>query len=557
MCTSCSGTVVLILTSLALGVPANPTSQVGGGHHSPERGKHRHSSSDIPVKGERHASERRSHHDASAHKKLSHGFMRSVKEVDGGRHRKVLTATDQKVEFAAAGSAGADCLRDPLEDHFALSMSASALCVCAVTGLIALFLYPTEHKSAETGKMTASNPAQARVNECAPLLQRRPNLDVLDGCRSVMILYVLLYHIHFDGVLPRSLGRMVLNARWLMQYFFVLSGFVMTYVTQGKVDSFDWSSGKLFVGRRLIRLVPAYYAAAFISLGIGLAGGDLRPSSLRPYGAWPVNMLLLQSVWPVKICKPTSGEFQETEFLSLTVNGPGWFTSAVVLLSIMFPFFYNRLPRLEMKRLVGALVFMILLRSLPTMHAHYLPSCHGLKYYTFVLMRVPEFVAGMLSAQVVSLIPPEVMRMPIWGSIFDSTLTFVFCFAYCMGPWDGMTDNGDYFLTGLFCLNIISARCAVVPPDGSKGTGAPASGLLGLLLASPLLVRLSEFTFSAYIIQFQVYRVFHQPWWPFRLANGWWPLYIACIWLAGFGVTRYVEDPLRRYAERWSRGGKA
>jgi peptidoglycan/LPS O-acetylase OafA/YrhL len=338
-----------------------------------------------------------------------------------------------------------------------------------------------------------------------------------------------------------------------MQYFFILSGFIMTYVSQGKVDTFDWASGSVFVGRRLLRLIPGYYVAAAFSLIIPLVGEDIRPSSIRPYVGWPVNALLLQSVWPVRICPPLSGEYQETDFLSLTVNGPGWFTSVIVLLSIVFPFLYNRLPRHNMRGLMAALIFTILVRSLPTAMYYHLPRIMGLKYYSFVPTRLPEFVAGILSARICSLLPQHVMQMPMWGWIFDATLAFAFVLAYVMGEWEGVTDDGDYFLTGLFCLTMISARCAVVPPDGSKGSGTPASGLLGKFLAAPLLVRISEFTFGAYIIQFQVYRVFHMSWNPFTLAEGWWPLYIVCIWLAAVAMARGIEDPLRRATESWVR----
>jgi|EP00927_Polykrikos_kofoidii_P060939 peptidoglycan/LPS O-acetylase OafA/YrhL len=449
-------------------------------------------------------------------------------------------------------SASTDCYRDPMEGSFTGAMYVALMCLCGVACLIA-FLVKQKRTADRTGAVAeTSSRGQLPANESLPQLQKRPNLDALDGCRTVMIMYVLLYHIHFDGVLPPGITRLVLNARWLMQFFFVLSGFIMTYASQGSVDTFDRASGSLYIGRRLVRLLPSYYFAAFFALVLGFAG-DIRPSALRPYGAWPVHVLCLQALWPVQICPPVNMDFQETEVLSLTINGPAWFTSAIVFLSIAFPFLYNKLPRGDLQTVVAVLVVTILVRSIPTAMSDSLPTFSGLKYYTFVLMRVPEFFAGMLSAQICSLLPGQVMQQPIWGSIFDATLSFSFLLSYAMGPWEGITNDGDYFLTGLFCLTMISARCAVVRPDGAKGSSMPASGLLGVILASPVLTRMSEFSFGAYILQFQVYRVFHLKWWPFRLAKGCWPIYIACIWVSAWVVTRCVDDPIRRAVDRWSR----
>lgn len=75
-------------------------------------------------------------------------------------------------------------------------------------------------------------------------------VESLDGLRAVAVLAVLLYHAGFPGA---SLG-------WLgVDLFFVLSGFLITTILANEYHSRGRISVVKFWGRRVFRLIPAYW----------------------------------------------------------------------------------------------------------------------------------------------------------------------------------------------------------------------------------------------------------------------------------------------------------
>jgi peptidoglycan/LPS O-acetylase OafA/YrhL len=100
-----------------------------------------------------------------------------------------------------------------------------------------------------------------------PLGERlcRPRLPALDGLRLFAVLLVLLAHAHVGGV-PADLGVSV---------FFVLSGFLITWLLMKERDETGTVALGPFYLRRAFRLLPAYYAY----LAVGLALHFRRPGA--------------------------------------------------------------------------------------------------------------------------------------------------------------------------------------------------------------------------------------------------------------------------------------
>merc|ERR1719161_2892850 len=97
---------------------------------------------------------------------------------------------------------------------------------------------------------------------------------------------VMLFHYKFR--VP-SVMAPLLDAGWSMQLFFVLSGFVTCYSSEGKYDSIRWGSGLSQLGSRLMRLVPLYY---FVILAEWLRTALFEDSSsfrTHPFMGWPMS----------------------------------------------------------------------------------------------------------------------------------------------------------------------------------------------------------------------------------------------------------------------------
>jgi peptidoglycan/LPS O-acetylase OafA/YrhL len=106
------------------------------------------------------------------------------------------------------------------------------------------------------------SPAMGRPNKPAlpaPLAQglAQPHLPSLDGLRALAVFMVLLYHLQVPGI---SGGTGVL-------IFFVLSGFLITWLLLNEEERFGKISLKLFYARRTLRIMPAFYVYWFVFVG--------------------------------------------------------------------------------------------------------------------------------------------------------------------------------------------------------------------------------------------------------------------------------------------------
>merc|ERR1719262_1668002 len=124
---------------------------------------------------------------------------------------------------------------------------------------------------------------------------KKPNLDVLDGMRTLLVTYVIL--MHYPKNIPFGLGNMVVMG-WPMQFFFVLSGFILYYVNEDKYERFGFGSGAKLVTRRLVRLIPLYQVAIVVEYMTAVARG----LNGRPFIAWPIHALFMQTFFSLKVC---------------------------------------------------------------------------------------------------------------------------------------------------------------------------------------------------------------------------------------------------------------
>lgn len=132
-------------------------------------------------------------------------------------------------------------------------------------------------------------------------------LAFADGLRGLAALWVVLFHLsegkHVEalkGVLPRPLSFMLFDAGHLgVAIFFVLSGFVMTVTVQAVSVNFEYASK--FILRRLVRLIPPYYASIFMCVILNYIKEGVNGESV---GHWTipdllVHMFFLQGVLAV------------------------------------------------------------------------------------------------------------------------------------------------------------------------------------------------------------------------------------------------------------------
>lgn len=102
-----------------------------------------------------------------------------------------------------------------------------------------------------------------------PLTQ--PRYEILDGLRGVAAMLVIWYHF-FEGFATSPTDQMMNHGYLAVDFFFVLSGFVIGYAYDGR-----WKNGKMtasrFMLRRVIRLHPMVILSVVLgALAIGCKG---------------------------------------------------------------------------------------------------------------------------------------------------------------------------------------------------------------------------------------------------------------------------------------------
>lgn len=177
----------------------------------------------------------------------------------------------------------------------------------------------------------------------------KPHYPLLDGLRGVAAIVVVWYHI-FESFATSHLDQGVNHGYLAVDFFFLLSGFVLGYAYDGRWGKMNtWS----FIRRRLIRLHPmVIFGAIFGGALFYTQGCEAWDVSKISIGMLLVGILLnaLMIPAPTRMDVRGLGEIYP-------LNGPTW--------SLFFEY-------------IGNLLYAIILRRLPLWGLHLIVLVSGL-----------------------------------------------------------------------------------------------------------------------------------------------------------------------------------
>ena len=210
--------------------------------------------------------------------------------------------------------------------------------------------------------------------------QLLPELVAARGLAAVWIVFAhtLAYSLQGFGDLPRP----VEYSRLIVDFFFVLSGFVLAHVYDA-----PWRAGRFryvtFLGRRLSRLYPLHLATLLVVLAIVTVGSafGMRPHNPHDTQGFFATLFLLHSAW-------TTGD--------LAWNWPSWSVSAEWFAYLAIPLFFMAADRI---RGMAARVFAALGAFAAASAFSHLWLGHDLVTLTFdggALRVAPSFLTGIL-----------------------------------------------------------------------------------------------------------------------------------------------------------------
>lgn len=184
----------------------------------------------------------------------------------------------------------------------------------------------------------------------------KPHYELLDGLRGVAALIVVCYHI-FEGFsfaeITNGAGDgmiRILNHGYLaVDFFFLLSGFVISYAYDGR------SKMKMgdFFKRRLVRLHPMLIMGAFIGMLCFLIGGSQQWNG----STVPLYLTLLCFVLSVLMLPAIPGSPNEVRGNGemFPLNGPSWSLFFEYIGNILYIIFIKRLST----KMLGLLVILL------------------------------------------------------------------------------------------------------------------------------------------------------------------------------------------------------
>lgn len=311
----------------------------------------------------------------------------------------------------------------------------------------------------------------------------RGKIPALTGLRLFPALYVVYFHFFSRAITSSDLARdFVENGRSAVQLFFILSGFILTYVyyapqTSGRVDKRD------FWFHRFARIYPLYLFAMIVYLPfIASQQATMHGSAssviahLAFYGA--VAGLLVQA-WVPRL----AGAW----------NAPGWSLSAEAFFYAVFPFVLPRMHALSRRALLIGLAVLWVVTLIPNVVFVLLPpelqngGDAGFIVDCNPLPRVFSFLAGVVLGRLFVDAPAASSARADIGAIvaaFSLVMTLIFA---------------DYLTTKIL---VYPEMLALIWCLGRS------SGPFARLLASRPFVLLGNASYAMYILHYPVGRWF-------------------------------------------------
>ncbi len=388
----------------------------------------------------------------------------------------------------------------------------------------------------------------APATETVSVSNSAPQLRALTGLRFIAALAVFYHHCANAMNLPRpsvALGGAAVS------FFFVLSGFILTYVYSGRLNSRGDITRYYFT--RWARIWPLHIVCLLIVVFF-LGSPAWMQESVWKWPLFAANALLLQSWLPL-------------ESLAISYNGPSWSISNEMFFYLMFPFllrgsrkqFWIKLTSLAVLTLLAlaAIQQVILAGKMPD----WIDPASLVQFNP--ALRLLEFVAGMAAGRwfLSSQSSESSLKTP---GLATSTLMELGAIAILYLTATQLLDRhsqwvvrqsphfGTPFATWLRFSGYLVCFVLLIRVFASS------RGLFARWLSTPTMVYLGDISFALYMIHQPVLRFMKQNFLVEDPALGWYMLAVAGAISLGLsamlyhGVERTSKDfLLKMYGRKW------
>ncbi len=378
-----------------------------------------------------------------------------------------------------------------------------------------------------SGPLPTSAPPRATLpaRQQSPTRPRQPRLGTLTGLRFFGALAVVCCHVGAQFTDQRSLTALAGYGYIGVTFFFMLSGFVLT-----------WSAGtttpRRFLWMRFCRVWPLQFVLTVVAFTV------LATQEKVAGAVGHVAQILLLQAW-----SPRQGVY-------FGGNGVSWSLSCEMFFYLVFPFVIGPLSRLRGRGLAITAAITVAVLTIAPLVAFAMNVPGLTTYWLFFIFppyRFGEFLLGMLLARAVSL----GLRLAAPGGcavLATGGLALVLWRLATFTAHTGSLVARPYVaLLALPLFGLLLLAGATADLDGRR---------TGLNWWLPL--RLGEWSFALYLV--------HKPLFLLTQTWGWWPsstgltgfadgLAFVLLAVALAAALHYLtERPIERYLRRWPVG---
>ena len=176
----------------------------------------------------------------------------------------------------------------------------------------------------------------------------KPRYDLLDGLRGVAALLVIIYHFG-EGFATSPVDQMLNHGYLAVDFFFVLSGFVLGYAYDDRWTPGSLTSGR-FMLRRLIRLQPMVVLSVILGAIAFIIQGSVKWDGTPV----PIHAVIVALVLGLFMIPTGPGLLAEVRGNGemFPLNGPAWSLFFEYIASILYAIWLHKLSRRSLTAVV-------------------------------------------------------------------------------------------------------------------------------------------------------------------------------------------------------------
>jgi peptidoglycan/LPS O-acetylase OafA/YrhL len=373
-------------------------------------------------------------------------------------------------------------------------------------------------------------------------------LDALTSLRFIAAAMIVISHtVGYFYLDPHEVVKNLPLAQGV-SFFFVLSGFILTYVYQ---DLSGLKATLHFLAARIARVYPVYIITAIVAFAI-FPGSMVAKKPLGMLETAATQLFMVHGWIPER-------------FFYFSINSPSWSISTEFFFYLAFPLLVlnirkNWIVKLAILALLPvSLIVASQICHLPTLGEAEQVSTHGLLYIN-PLSRIFEFYLGMLTCLVVSRLKQREPDRAVTTFVELAAVALIVAVIMNIEPLmfkSGLTTKFPTLSLYLkYCGNMLGYVLLI-------GAVSLERGLVAQIMRAPLLVFLGEVSYSVYLIHYPLFAWYNNNHLLFATTPR--IMRYSIYWAALLGLSTasflFLEKParkfLRRLFTRWIDGKEA